>query len=121
MARQSLRKRSLRYQERIQIEFDRFQRLLLRQQLRLSRGDYSAWLTPKKRQKVMDLLYCGIVFVPPGYVAAVSGTAALEKSRRAYYQICSVLRKAGNKRSRSKPSSNVIIRRSRPPLETQIP
>lgn len=126
MARQPLRERKVRYLERRKSEWDRIHGLLLRQQIRFERGDYRKQLTEAELTKVSDLLFKafdhGIEWLK-GEVR-IRGLPSLEERRRIYFQICKVLRKAGNRNPNAKAKKGarkVILRRKREPLDAELP
>jgi hypothetical protein len=115
MARQSLRERRPRYQDRAQQEFDRYQKLLRRQEIRLHRGDYFGFLDEKELKTVRALIRSALVIVIHGYKVVVTKTSALDKSRQAYFKICRVIRIAGSRAPKPKLPVKVILRKHESP------
>jgi hypothetical protein len=110
MARQSFRKRQIRYEIRRQEEFDRFQRLLRRQQIRLDR-DYRGRLSAKQVQLINDILASALILVINGFRVKVTDSCALDRARRGYFKICAILRKAGSISTPSRKPPKVVLRK----------
>jgi hypothetical protein len=125
MARQSLRKRKKRYQERHQVASTRIFSLLIRQKARLDSGAFHDQLTKEELTKVRGLLFKAFrtrLDVVRGQVIHL-GPLSLEERRKIFYQVSTVLRQAGNRvaKAKAKSPTKVILRGSRSSPGTRNP
>lgn len=114
MPRQSMRERRKRHLKSTQAEFDLLQGLFKKLKFRLIRGDYEGILSMEESKKIRRLLNDSIISLPHGYHAVVTNLKPLQKRRTTYYQICRLLRKAGNRLQAAKASDSktVILRKA---------
>jgi hypothetical protein len=114
MARQSSRKRKVRYAERHKAELEHYRKLLRRQHERVF-SSYYDHLTPQDKSRIKwhlsRAVYSELQILALQVGIRSGGSYNLKDLRSAYFAICKILRKAGNNKPKPTSSNKVILRK----------